>query len=100
MMTLAELIEHTENLQDLLRLKRHQLAHLKVDSTARARHEVAINALEGRVRELRRSAELLRGETPTLEFQRALPQRPPLSDVIGEPETISDLPAPASKIGA
>lgn len=97
-MTLAELIEHTGNLHDLLTLKRHQLEHMKIDSTARARHEFAINALEGRVRELRRSAEALRGDAPTLELQRVRPGVPPFPDVTGKSETLGDFPAAPRKI--
>lgn len=100
MMTLEELTEHTENLKDLLRLKHHQLAHLKIDSTARARHEFAIHALEDRVRELRRSVDVLRGDLPTLEIKCVRPCRPPLVDMIRKTKPVGDLPAAPRKIGA
>lgn len=99
-MTLADVIEHADNLTALLVIKRSQLSHMKIDAVARERHELAITALEGRVRELRRYAEELRGDLPTLELVRVLPGRPPLVDMIDEHEPVRDLQASPGKISA
>lgn len=98
MMTLTELIEHTGNLASLLAIKRRQLDHMSLDSTARVRHETAIDALDHRVGELRRAADALRGEVPTLESRCVRPGVPPFPDVIVQPKTVRDLPATARKI--
>lgn len=106
-MTLAELMDHANNLDALLTTKRHQLAHMKIDSIARARHQEAINALEHRVRELCKAIEKLRGEradrpaplrgdVPTLQLVCVRPGVPPLPHVVGQPQTLSDFD-PASR---
>jgi hypothetical protein len=92
-MTLADVIEHADNLTSLLVIKRSQLAHMKIDAFARQRHELAITALEGRVRELRRYADELRSDEPTLELVCVLPCRPPLVNVTDEPQPVGDLTA-------
>lgn len=100
-MTPDEIMEHSANLSELMTIKRHQLSHMKMDSIARKRHELAITALEGRVRELAQAASALRGaptaplrgDAPTLQLVRPCPGVPPLADMGGEPEPVSDLPA-------
>lgn len=92
-MTLADVIEHADNLTSLLVIKRSQLSHMSIDAVARERHELAITALEGRVRELRRYAEELRGDLPTLEFVRVLPGGPPPVDMVDQHEPVRDLTA-------
>lgn len=92
-MTLAELMDHTRNLEGLLTTKRHQVSHMKIDTVARKRHELAITALEGRVREIARAVDVLRGDEPTLQLMCVGPGVPPLANVIGKAQTISDLPA-------
>lgn len=94
-MTLADVIEHADNLTSLLVIKRSQLSCMKIDAVARERHELAITALEGRVRELRRYADELRSNQPTLELVRPRPGVPPLVDVIDKPQPVGDLPATA-----
>ena len=100
MMTLAELIEHTDNIEALLAIKRHQLDHMQIDAYARRRHELAIDALEHRVGELRRAVELLRSDPPTLQLRCVHPCVPPAVDMSVQPEAVGDLPATARKIGA
>ena len=100
-MTLTELVEHTDNLTQLLLIKRGQLSHMSVDAVARERHELAITALEGRVRELRRRADELRsdppaplrGDTPPLKVERMLPGGPPLIDMGRKSKPVRDLPS-------
>lgn len=99
-MTLAELIDHTDNLTRLLVIKRSQLSRMGLDSVARGRHERAITALEGRVGELRRRADELRGDEPALKCVRPLPSAPPLVDMVHETKPISDLPAAPGYLGS
>lgn len=99
-MTLDELIEHTANLRDLLAIKKRQIARMPLDSTAKGRHELAISALEGRVRELGRAAERLRGDEPTLELVCLRPGRPPLIDVTLKAKAVRDLTAPPGDVRA
>lgn len=94
-MTLVDVIEHADNLTSLLVIKRSQLSHMKIDAIARERHELAITALEGRVRELRRYADELRRDQPSLEFIRLGPGVPPLVHMVDEPQPVGDLPATA-----
>lgn len=99
-MTLNDLIEHTDNIEALLTIKRHQLAHMAIDSFARQRHELAITALENRVRELRAAAEKLRSDLPTLQLRCVGPCVPPVVGMGRQPESLGDLPAAPRKISA
>lgn len=101
-MTLAELLDHANNLDSLLTIKRHQLSHMKIDTVARVRHEQAITALEQRVRELCRTVGELRSadrsaplcsDEPTLQLVCVRPGVPPLPHVVGQPQTLRDFDA-------
>lgn len=97
MMTPDELIEHADNVESLLVIKRHQLRTLKIDSIARQRHELAIDALADRVAELRTAAERLRSsDLPTLQLQCVRPGVPPEIGVSLQPEGVRDL-SPSSR---
>lgn len=99
-MSLDDLIEHADNVEALLVIKRHQLDHMSLDSVARHRHEETIAALSDRVAELRTAAERLRGDLPTLQLSCVRPGVPPAVGVSLKPETFCDLTATARKIGA
>lgn len=94
-MTLAELSDHTGNIENLLAIKRHQLRCMKIDTVARARHEAVITALESRVAELRRATDQLRGDLPALQLGCVRPGVPPEIRVGLQPEALGDLPATA-----
>ena len=98
MMTLDELIEHTENLDGLLKIKLHQLDRMEIGSVTRARHAVTIAALQNRVIELHNRARELRGDAPTLEIPRVRPGVPPLVDMVAETKPVGGLTAPAREI--
>lgn len=97
-MTLDELTEHTDNLAGLLVIKRRQLDHMPIDATARERHELAITALEGRVRELMRGIDRLRGDLPALETMRVRPGVPPLPGMSVKAKAVRDLASPPREI--
>jgi hypothetical protein len=97
-MTVDEIAEHAENLSGLLELKRSQVRSMKIDSIARERHELAITALAGRVRELRRTVDQLRGDQPTLEIMCVAPGVPPLTHMSVKPEPVRNLPATARDV--